>query len=421
MYACIHVPGLPEDKRPLLRACAGAFAPKIEHTASDLVVLDARGMGKLIGEASRIAAAIAQRAATLGLAARVAVAANPAVARAAARGCEGITVIPAGEEARRLGPLPLDLLDMSDELRDTFADWGIRRFADLAALPEDTIVERLGEEGARLHRAVRGLSSRPLVPEAEAASFEESLELEHPLALLEPLSFLLSRFLNDICARLKSHGLATNEIEVRLGLEGGGGHERRLCLPFAGREPGAFLKLLQLDLAAHPPPAAIVSVALRVKPVQPRNVQGGLFLPAAPEPEKLELTLARIAGMVGEENAGTPELLDSHRPHAFRMRKFAARPSAAPAGRAGAPCLAMRLFRPPLPAQVATQSGCPQRLQARGIAGRVATHAGPWRVSGDWWCGENWAREEWDVALENGALYRIYREAGGWFVEGNYD
>ena len=80
-----------------------------------------------------------------------------------------------------------------------------------------------------------------------------------------------------------------------------------------------MLKLLQLHLERHPPEAQIVAFQLRVEPVEPRRVQNGLFLPATPLPDKLQITLARIAGMVGEENVGSPQRLNTHRPDAFRM------------------------------------------------------------------------------------------------------
>jgi protein ImuB len=52
----------------------------------------------------------------------------------------------------------------------------------------------------------------------------------------------------------------------------------------------------------------------------------------------------------------------------------------------------------------------------------VLNAAGPWRTSGDWWTRAAWNRDEWDITLTSGALYRIYREPDQrWFIEGAYD
>src|SRR5882672_11071714 len=88
------------------------------------------------------------------------------------------------------------------------------------------------------------------------------------------------------------------------------------------RDHKVFLKLLLLDTEMHPPPAAVVGVSISCEPVKPRVLQTGLFIPLAPEPEKLELMLARLAKLVGGENIGSPELIDTHRPDAFRMKRF---------------------------------------------------------------------------------------------------
>jgi protein ImuB len=180
----------------------------------------------------------------------------------------------------------------------------------------------------------------------------------------------------------------------------------------------AFLKLLDLDLGAHPPPSPVVKVWLEAEPAKPRAAQTGLFIPLAPEPEKLELTLARLRSLVGETNVGSPVLLDTYRPGAFRML---ARPLAPSPRRRVAASLVMRAIRPPRTARVQMASGQPVHIQADGVRGHVTASAGPWRTSGDWWTADPWARDEWDVALSDGAIYRIYCEWGRWFVEGCYD
>src|SRR6202163_2608916 len=327
--------------------CAQSFSPCVEDAACDTALLDLAGMESLFGSLPEISRAIHNRAATLGLAANVAVASNPDVAMLAARGFTGVTVIPAGKEAERLGSLPLEVLfanriekdgleedqRAADRLLETLARWGIRNLHALAALPEVAFSERLGQEGLRLQQLARGTTSRTLVPVEAPLIFEEAVKLEHPIVLLEPLAFLLNRLLEQLCARLGSRALATQELRLTLELENFSARNqqskinneqflRALRLPQPMLDAKVFLKLLQLDLNAHPPGAPILKIHLAAEPARPRCAQGGLFLPPSPEPEKLELTLARIAGLVGESRVGSLELRDTHRAEGFRMRRF---------------------------------------------------------------------------------------------------
>jgi protein ImuB len=407
-------------KRPLT-ALALEFSPVVEETGPGTVVFDVSGLDRLFGHPQELAAAIARRAAEVHVKANLALADNPDAAICAARGFSGVHVIPRGDEGKFLGELPLDLLEPSAELRTTLERWGIRRFRDLAALAPLGIAERLGPEGLRLRERARGEAERKLAPVEEPARFEDSIEPECPVDLLCPLEFLLARLLNGLATRLATRGLATDELRLRLTLETRAIDERTLRLPAPTLDSKAMLKLMRLDLEAHPPPAPVVHVWLGTRPVKPRAAQGGLYAPMAPEPVKLCLTLARIRMVVGDGRVGTPELLDTHRPDAFRMTEFGAgkpRPGGRPRVQAR---LALRRFRPPRRARVTIADGKPGFVTAEGIRGQVLDLAGPWRTSGEWWTAGAWSRDEWDIALSDGALYRIYCEEKGWFVEGSYD
>lgn len=420
MFACLQIVG----EAAALLECAQGFSPVVEMTSAQTAVLDASGLERLYGSPHHIAAAMAARARHMGMEANVAIAANPDAAVCAARGFTGIHVVPFGDEAKYLADLPLALLSPDPETFETFERWGIRTFHDLAALPEVGLAERMGPQGVRLRQLAAGVHERPLRPYEEALHFHEEMELEYPVALLEPLLFLLARLLNDLCLKMGARGCAATELRATLTLESAAIHERVLQVPVAMRNARMFLKLLHLDLEAHPPQAPVVKVELDVDPVKPRSTQGGLFVPVAPEPERLELTLARIAALVGEENVGSPELLDTHRPGAFRMRRFVAVSPKGIAPPAAPPVtMAFRIFRPPLPASVTTPAGAPLQVQAQGIRGRVLTAAGPWRTSGDWWRADAWARDEWDIALNDGGVYRICCDhaSGRWHIEGTYD
>jgi len=412
MFACLHGNGN-------LTALAAEFSPVVEQTAAGTVTLDASGLVRLFGFPQDVAAAMARRAAEVGVKANIALASNPDAAICAARGFAGISIIPDGDEGKYLGSLPLKLLDPSEDLQETLERWGIRRLQDLAALPPLGIAERLGPEGLRLRVLARGEAERKLTPLDLPVHFEDEIELEYPVELLEPLAFLLSRLVNGLATRLATRGLATDELRLRLKLETGAAHERTLRLPVPTLDTKAFLKLLQLDLEAHPPREPIVHVWMGMNPVKPRAAQSGLFVLSAPEPVKLSLTLARIRAIVGEGRVGWPELVDTHRPGAFRMGQHPAQART----QAGMPVprLAFRIFRPPRQARVAIAAGQPSFVDADGIRGKVLEYAGPWRSSGDWWTTDPWSRDEWDIALSDGALYRIYCGPRGWFVEGSYD
>jgi len=453
----------------VLLDCAQSFSPCVEDTAIDTAILDLAGMESLFGSSQEIARELFHCAAGLGLEANVAVASNPDAAALAARGFSGVTVISPGKEGESLGSLPVEVLFVDqprDEkgkseqnktrisLLETLDRWGVRNLHSLAALPEIALSERLGQEGLRLQKLARGTASRTLVPVEAPAVFEEAVELEYPIVLLEPLAFLLNRLLEQICARLAARALNTQELRLTLELESFSSFNqqsainnrqfrRTLALPLPMLDAKLFLKLLQLDLNAHPPGAPIAKIHLAAESARPRSAQGGLFLPPTPEPEKLELTLARIAGLVGESRVGALELLDTHRAEGFRMRRFGAaqeratqenqrenraRKISAPAEEKSA-VAALRRFRPPQRVTVTLENGelmrlvCPKKKE---VQGSVLWKAGPWRNSGDWWEREAWARDEWDIALQNTesvALYRLVHDllGGGWFVEGTYD
>lgn len=418
MFACLHAPG----NLPLLLECAQQFSPRVEQVSPDTLIFDVHGLRALIGSPAQIAQAISHR---VGIPARLALAPDPDTACFAACGLPGITIIAKGEEARTLAPLPVNLLMAPPEIGETLEQWGIRTFGDLAKLPPLGIAARLGDEGVALWKLARGEGSRLLRPELEPLEFRESMELEHPVELLEPLAFLLSRMLHDLCARLASRALSMDEIRLCLTLENAPEHRRTLRFPVPLRDPKTLLKLLQLDLQDHPPAAPVVLILLEAEPVKPRVEQHGLFIPQSPEPRQMEITLARLSALVGEDRVGTPELLDSHQPDAFRMVRFTPAAARAPASATAvaAPQPALRRFRPPQLAQVQLQSGKPVRVSTLQMQGRVENCAGPWNTSGGWWTPASWDHDEWDVALSNGGIYRIYcdRPTGRWFVEGSYD
>jgi protein ImuB len=468
-----------------------SISPHIEDNAPDTIIADVTGLKLLFGSHENIADEIAQRASNLGLHVHIAIAANPEAALHAARGFPGITLIPAGEEEKCLSRLPIHALLPSAEALETLDRWGLQTCQALAKLPILELSERLGQQGVHLHELARGATTRSLLLAQPEERTEEEMELEDAVEDLEPLSFLLGRLLDQMCARLQTRSLAASAIRLKFDLgdlfektepetfhEDSQLHtpktqtlsaanckkeektyEKILQLPVPMRDSKMLLKLLRLQLQSDPPAGSIVKIFLSADAAHPRTTQGGLFVPSSPNPEKLELTVARLAKLVGNKNIGSPELVDTHRPGEFRMNRFIPEPDdppkcartktaqkklasdkvASPNGRLpfSRPATGYRIFRPSAPAKVELNKGCPAKVFFRGLYGRVVAASGPWRTSGDWWQENSWHQDEWDLEIQfrnsNGkvtsplpvqrGLYCIYYDSDcqSWFVRGMYD
>src|SRR6201988_4081633 len=323
MFACIH-----SSTGVSLTEFAYGFSPVVEEVGKGTGVIDVEGCELIFGSSYHLANKVVQRAET---AVKVPLAANPDAAIHAATHLKGITFVSPGEELTCLGDFPIEHLDYSlvnvekktaDQILETLRLWGIRTFADFAALPVTGVSERLGQVGIKLQQLAAGQTERHLQVKQPPPVFANSLELDHALTELEPLSFIFARLLHQLCAALNAYALATNELSVSMQLENRTVHERKLSLPHPMRDHKVFLNLFLFDRKIHPPAAGVKSISIACEPVKPRVLQSGLFVPLAPAPDKLELTLARLTKLVGEQNIGSPSLIDTHRPDAFSMKRF---------------------------------------------------------------------------------------------------
>jgi protein ImuB len=317
-------------------------------------------------------------------------------------------IIPTGEEAAALQHLPLTVLNLTPEHAETLARWGIATLGALAALPEKELIARLGQEGRRLRQLARGQAPHLLVPAEPAFTLEERIELDSPVELLDSLLFVLGVLLDHLIARATTQILALASVTVTLTLEGPGTHTPtqthsrtvRPALPTNDRR--LWLRLLHLDLQAHPPSAAILSVVLAAEPGATSKVQLGLFSPQLPEPARLDVTLARIRAIVGEQRVGRAILEDTHRPDSFRIEPFAIPAAIAlvPEPQAQARS-AQRRLRPPEPIAVTLHQRRPTSFVFRNKRYTVERAWGPWYFSGNWWGVECWSMEKWDLAARS--------------------
>ena len=213
-------------------------------------------------------------------------------------------------------------LGLAENPRETFAVWGIRTLGELAALPEVELVTRLGAEAREWRALARGAARHAFQPMEAAFTLREFYEFDSPVEQMEGLLFIAARMIDCLVERAANHALSLALLSVEMKLEGGATHRLNLrpALPTVDRK--FLLKLLHLELAAHPPPAAVLALTLTAEPGRSSKIQLGLFAPQMPEPSRLDVTLARIKAIVGEERVGTPVLEDTHRSASFHTEDF---------------------------------------------------------------------------------------------------
>ena len=389
--------------KAVLLECGGAFSPRVEDRSEAntfLCGIDITGTKSLFGPPEMLARSLLQRVRALGISASITISSNLHAAVSLARGLPPripVQVIATGREAAALSSLPLSVLDLNEKQAETFGLWGIHRLGMLAALPETELVARMGQESRRLRQLALGELPHLFQPVEPVFTLEERMELDAPLDVLESLLFGVGVMLDQLILRAKARILALAAVTVTLSLDGGGTHTRTIRPVLPTTEKQLWIKLLHLDLDAHPPPAAILAVALHAEPGSTSKVQLGLFSPQLPEASRLDVTLARIRAVVGEDNVGCAVLRDAHAPEAFRMEPFTVPTGDSIAPPSPQPRASMRQLRPLEPASVTLQNAKPTIFFFRERRYSVEHAYGPWSVSGDWWNPTLWGFEQWDL------------------------
>jgi len=445
----------------ILQQCAYNFSPRIEATADGVCTLDLQGLpldlpspdpsqeGNSVQRApvsvpllggvkgglvvSNWAKQIINSLAQVNLAAQIGIAQTPIVAFYGARCAAPILFVDNAEEF--VASLPVEILEPSPEVLGILRRWGIRTVGAFVALGKDRVVERLGLDALTLFNRASVTEIRPLKLVTPPETFSESMDFSAEIETLEPLLFVLNRFVGQLAARLDLLGLVVAGLDLRLKLASGKVYERLFEVPAPTSRAETLFRMLQTHLENVRTDSPIVSLQLAARPSDSRAHQFGLFEARLRNPNQFHHTLARLSALCGSGNVGTPVVEDSFRPDAFRMEAprfelatvaavYDRRLDSENAAVADAPLQGLRLrrFRPPFHADVEIENGSPVFIASLKLNGLVEKAAGPWHSSGHWWERDKlWNRDAWDVQARDGVLYRIYCEQEDWFVEGVYD
>jgi protein ImuB len=437
------------DAQAALHAVAFTVSPSIEDTAPGVCTIDLRGIDP--AERKRNAARAVGQLEQLGFVASAGIGSTPLLALYAARtasprapDCNLTAVGPkamtnnstitdtmAADSTVRtvtdptafLAGLPLSAADPSPEIANILLSWGLRTLGELTALSRDDIGRRLGPDGLAVWDRANGGRLRPLHLILPAQTFTAAMEFEDEIETMEPLLFILRRFLERLGLELVTSSYVAAELELTLTLADDQIQSRPFRLPEPTADIDTLFRTLHTYLEGLRTDTPIAGVQLRITPARPLVRQQGLFDTGLKDPHGFAETLARIVAIVGGDRLGTPQREDTHRPDAVKLEP--PRTVIPPPANPPLHCalgLPLRRFRPALAAQLELTDGKPTYVWTDRFNGAITEIRGPWLSSGDWWeASRTWRRTEYDIALAKGGLYRLVLTDRRWLIEGEYD
>ena len=252
------------------------YTPLVEPVSLDEAFLDVTASMRLFGPPEEIARRIRTEVREeTGLTVSAGVASSKLVAKIASdmNKPDGMTMVPRGKEQEFLAPLQVGRLwGVGEVTRSALAELGVQKIGDLAGMPEEAIVQKLGNHGAHLHRLANGIDDREVEPEREIKSMGREETFDEDLLEILDLRRQLLDIATRTAARLRSHGLrgrtvtlkvkysdfrlVTREVTLPLGIDDGGEIFRQALLLLektaAGKKPVRLLGIYLSNFGGEP-------------------------------------------------------------------------------------------------------------------------------------------------------------------------
>lgn len=418
-----------------------SFTPTFETTGAGVIYASFVGLERRYAEQGEggFIDDLREVAKGLGLPTRVGMASTRFAARAAAvmegrvRGWRSAIVVPPGDEAAFLAPLPIELLPDAQKLIDACRKLGVTTLGAFAQLPVAGVARRFGRDGAALHRLARGEGRSTLIPCVEAKEYTVQVHAEYPIVQAEALRFLLRRPLEQLIGQLDGQGLATRCLSWRLQLEGVDPVELQTWSASPSGSLALWTDLVKVELDRMQCGGGVLSVVLEALDVGPRPAQQErLTGPRSAPAGALSLTLAHLAAELGP--AGYGALEPSPSPWPEEREALGAYPPARltakradhwvpdPARQGELPC-ALRRVTPAEVVDVELRAGRILSFRHRGGRVRARRVLGPWDVSVGWWqAGGGQARRCFQVEGREEVAHLYFEPRSRlWFLAGWLD
>jgi nucleotidyltransferase/DNA polymerase involved in DNA repair len=391
-----------------------ALSPLVDDTAEGTAYVEMRGCdGTAADWIARAHAVLARFDLPVGAAAGP----NKFAARAATYVRDGCICAP--EEAARLfAPLQLEVLDVEPAIVERLHLLGIATLGELARLPHGPFVRRFGARAMRWHECARGIDPtpfrlRPYALQIEAAAFGEGSAAQE-----EQVYFALRVLAERICSDLSRAGKAAALLRTTFECENGDLRELDAGFAQPTADPRVVLDILRAKLEGLIFDAPVTGLKLQALRLEECGTFTTLFSGTQPDPQTLAIALERLQA-VGNIQAHQAHVRPAHLLESrFTLSHFVCHGERAPLAHVveGRTPTQLRVL-PVREVAVRLRGNAPASVDARP----VVNCAGPWRVDDGWFDSGHIARDEYDVLLEGGLLWRVYKQGEKWYLRGAYD
>ena len=391
-----------------------ALSPLVDDAAEGTAFVEMRGCDGMAGDWIARAHQLLQH---FDLPVRVAAGPNKFTARAATYVRDGCICAP-DEAAGLLAPLPLEVLEIEPKVVERLHLLGIHTLGELARLPHGPFVRRFGAIAARWHEFARGIDPTPFRPRPYVLQIEAAAFGEGSAAQEEQVYFALRVLADRICGDLNRAGKAVALLRATFECENGDVRELDAGFAQATADPRTMLDILRAKIEWLTFDAPITGLRLQALRLEECGMPATLFAGSQPDPQALAIALERLQA-VGDVEAHQAHVRPAHLLES-RLAYHGGEELLQCHGERSdvAPTCAPQLRMLPLrEVPVSVRGNTLARVDAR----RVVNCAGPWRVDDGWFEETHTARDEYDVLLEDGMLYRMYRQGEKWYVRGAYD
>jgi protein ImuB len=433
-------------------------APWREDNGADGFFLDIEGAAHLFGGEEKLIADLAARLAkNFGLPARLAVAATPGAAWAASRFHDArLSVLPSGDEAAALAPLPIDALRLSGETRATLRRLGFKTIGSLLDKPRAPFAARFPAELLRRLDQALGRVDEPLVPVIAPPVYHSLRYLLEPIFTQDVIVAQANRLMQRLIHVLERDDAGARALRLSLYNVDGAVDAIDIALTLPTRSVAHVARLIDLKLealaAARDCGFGFETIGLAVTRAEPMPMRQTELTPSLPSPacggglgwghnrtERCAALLDALRQRLGPACVRRFEARASHLPErAEVLPPVGGEASAWPASEQQPRPLLLLPRAEPAEVTALVPDGPPRRFSWRGVSHEVAGAEGPERIADEWWRQayplpqaeegkEGGAtRDYYLVEDSDGHRFWLYREglygretaAARWFVQG---